>query len=60
LAEKKLAVYSVADPDHPVLFLTPGSGSAMGKNLDPDTGSGMNIPDNYSENVETVFWVKNT
>ncbi len=37
-------------------FMTPGSG--MGKNQ--DQGSGMNIPDDFSESLETVFWVKNT
>jgi hypothetical protein len=35
-------------------FLTPGSG--MGKK----SGSGMNIPDNFSESLETVFRAKNT
>jgi hypothetical protein len=30
----------------------------MGKK--PDPGSGMNIPDNFSESLETVFCVKNT
>jgi hypothetical protein len=47
----------------PVLFalfalwiLDPGCG--MGKN--PDPGSGMNIPDQISESLETIFWVKNT
>ncbi len=33
---------SVADPGSGA-FLSPGSG--MGKSLDPDPGSGMNIPD---------------
>ncbi len=28
----------------------------MGKN--PDPGSGMNVPDHYSESLESVFWVK--
>jgi hypothetical protein len=32
----------------------------MGKNLYPDPGSGMNIPDHFSESLETNFWVKNT
>jgi hypothetical protein len=34
----------------------------MEKDLDPDPGSGfeMNIPDHFSESLETVFWVKNT
>jgi hypothetical protein len=39
----------------------------MGKNLDPDSGwkksgsgSGMNITDNFSQSLETVFWIKNT
>jgi hypothetical protein len=30
------------------------------KNQDPDTGSGMNIPDHISESLETIFWVRNT
>ncbi len=30
------------------------------KNLNPDPGSGMNILDNLSGSLETVFWVKNT
>jgi hypothetical protein len=30
----------------------------MEKNSDP--GSGMNIPDNFSESLETVFWARNT
>ncbi len=39
-------------------FLTPGSG--MGKNEDPQpgSGSGMNIPDHISESLETIFGVK--
>jgi hypothetical protein len=24
------------------------------------SGSGMNIPDHFSESLETVFWIKNT
>jgi hypothetical protein len=28
------------------------------KNLDPDLVSVMNIPDNFSESLEKVFWVK--
>jgi hypothetical protein len=30
----------------------------MEENPDPDLGSRMNIPDNFSESLETVFWVK--
>jgi hypothetical protein len=30
----------------------------MGKN--PDPGSRINIPDNFSESLGTLFWVKNT
>jgi hypothetical protein len=32
----------------------------MGKNQDPDPGSGsrMHIPDHISESLETIFWVK--
>jgi hypothetical protein len=25
-----------------------------------ESGSGMNTPDNISESLETIFWVKNT
>jgi hypothetical protein len=28
--------------------------------LDPGCGFGMNIPDNFSDNLETVFRFKNT
>ncbi len=35
-------------------FLTPGSG--MGKKS--RSGSGMDIPDQISESLETIFWVK--
>jgi hypothetical protein len=42
---------SVADMD-PGVFLTPGSG--MGEK----SGSGMNIPDHFSEILETFFRVK--
>jgi hypothetical protein len=45
----------VADPGSGA-FLTPGSG--MGKKSRSE--SGMNIPDNISESLETIFWVKNT
>ncbi len=36
-------------------FFTPGSG--MGKNQDPEpgSGSGMNIPDHILESLETIF-----
>ncbi len=36
----------------------PDLGSGIEKN--PDPGSGMNIPDNFSERLETVFTIKNT
>jgi hypothetical protein len=36
----------------------PGSGSGIGKNPDPESGYGMNTPDNFSGSLETVFWVK--
>jgi hypothetical protein len=29
-------------------------------NQDLDLGSGMNIPDHFSESLKTIFWVKNT
>jgi hypothetical protein len=51
---------SAADPDPgSAAFLTPGSTIRIrdGKNLYP--GSGINIPDNFSESLGTVFWVKN-
>jgi hypothetical protein len=37
-----------------------GSGSGIGKNPDPESGYGMNTSDNFSESLETVFWVKKT
>ncbi len=42
----------------PVLFgpLNPG----WKKNLDQDLASGMNSPGNFSESIETIFWIKNT
>jgi hypothetical protein len=30
----------------------------MGKNQDPDAGSGMNNPFHISGSLDTVFWVK--
>jgi hypothetical protein len=42
----------IRDPEFGA-FLTPRSG--MEKNSDP--GSRMNIPDNISESLETIFWV---
>jgi hypothetical protein len=50
---------SVADPGSGA-FLTPDSGSGMGKNQDPDRGSrsGMNNPDHVSESLETIFGLK--
>jgi hypothetical protein len=41
-----------------VPFLPLDPGSAMGKNQDPDPGSGMNIPDHISESLELIFWIK--
>jgi hypothetical protein len=35
-------------------------GSVMGKNQNPGSGSGMNLPDYFSESLETVFRVKYT
>jgi hypothetical protein len=47
----------VVDPDPgPGAFLTPGSG--MEKNQNPEFG--MNIPDYFSESLETAFRAKNT
>jgi hypothetical protein len=45
---------SVADPGFGVFF-TPGSGIRGGKNLDSDPGSGMNILDNFSDRLDTLF-----
>jgi hypothetical protein len=39
----------------PAAFLTPGSGIQE----KAGSGSGMNIPDYFSESLETDFWVKN-
>jgi len=49
---------SVSDPGSYafLVFLTPGSGIRDGKK----SGSGMNIPDHFSESLETVFRVENT
>jgi hypothetical protein len=54
---KKCSVLRIRIRD-PVYFgpLDPGSG--MGKNQDPDPGPGMNIPNHFSESLETIFWVK--
>ncbi len=50
---------SVADPNPgytgPGAFLTPGSRIRDGKKK---SGSGISIPDHFSESLETVFWVK--
>ncbi len=37
-------------------FLTPGSGSGMEKNT--DSGSGLNIPNQFSESLETFSGLK--
>jgi hypothetical protein len=42
---------SFADPD-------PGSEDLF--DLDPESGSRMNIPDHISESLEKILWVKNT
>jgi hypothetical protein len=50
---------SVADPDPGSgAILTHGSGMAKNQDLDPESGSGLNIPDHISESLETIFWVK--
>jgi hypothetical protein len=46
-------------------FLTPGSEIRIrdplwGRNLDPDQEYGLNIPDQFTESLKTVFWAKNT
>jgi len=35
-------------------------GSDPGYAMEKKSGSGMNIPDNFSESLLTGFWVKNT
>jgi hypothetical protein len=51
--------YSVADPDSGSgVFFSPDQGSGLEKNQGPE--SGMNIPDHFSESLETVFRVKTT
>jgi hypothetical protein len=48
-------IYSVADPNPGSgAFLTPGSG------MEKKSGSGVNIPDQFSESVEKIFEAKNT
>jgi hypothetical protein len=57
---KNLNKKTIATPDpESGAFLTPGSGNRDIKKI-PDPGSGMNIPQHFSESIETVFWVKNT
>ena len=43
-------------------FATPGSGSGIrdGKNPDPGSEIGMNIPNHISESSEIIFSAKNT
>jgi hypothetical protein len=45
---------SVANPD-------PGPGNFFGSGMEnnPDSGSGMSIPNYFSESLQTVIWVKN-
>ncbi len=56
------ATGSIADPGPGSdAFLTPRSGIRdLGciKNQDPDPASEMNIPDNISESLETIFGLK--
>jgi hypothetical protein len=33
-------------------------GWVKNEDLDPGSGSGMNIPDHISESSESIFWVK--
>jgi hypothetical protein len=48
-------VSSVADPDPGSgAFFTPRSGIRDGKNQDPGSGAGMNIPVHISESLERV------
>jgi hypothetical protein len=49
---EKLLGHSVADPGFGA-FLTPGSGMGTKSR----SGSGMNIPDQISESLETIFGV---
>ncbi len=59
-AKLSLHASRVADPDLGTdAFLAPGSG--MGKksqDLDPGSGSGINIPDHISGSLETISGVK--
>jgi hypothetical protein len=56
LLKRTLQKISDADPDPGYgALLTPGSG--MGKKS--GSGTGMDIPDHFSESLETVFRVKN-
>ncbi len=55
--QRSYNIFSVADPGSDAL-LTPGSG--YGIRDKKKFRSWMNIPDHFSESLETVFWVKNT
>ncbi len=44
---------------HKNFFAEPDLGSGMEKNLDSECESGMNIPDYFSESLETIFLVIN-
>ncbi len=58
-SDSGFAITSVADPDQGSgAFLISGSGWV--KNHDPDPRFRMNIPDHFSESLETIFWVKYT
>jgi hypothetical protein len=47
--------FNVEDPGSN--FLTPGSGSGMGKN--PDPGSEIIVSVHITESLVTMFWVRN-
>jgi hypothetical protein len=57
LADKKMSRLQCcrSRSSGPFRPLDPGFGSGMGKK----TGSGMTIPDHFSESLETVFGIKN-
>jgi hypothetical protein len=57
VASKEIEATSSEDPGSGVFFI-PGSGIRDGEK--PDLGSDMNIPENFSESLETVFWARNT
>ncbi len=56
MADLEIAVLRIRIRD-PVFFLTPGSPIRAGDIS--GYGAGMNIPDHFSESLQTDYWVKN-